>query len=270
MSKYHVQAAIAVLLISFASCDAFCKYLKFSPIHSYCNPPNPECSLLDTEVTDEDKDDVIRAHNEYRDKVSTGQESAAGGMPTAANMMEMVWDDELASIAQKHAEQCKFRHDCYACRQVDRFMVGQNIYMAMSWGYPDKSYWRPMVKAFYDEIEQFDKSYIEPFVFGSYGHFTQVVWATSWRVGCGKAVFKDKKWYKTYLVCNYGPAGNMMGGEMYKEGETCSECPSNTCCGASCAQYGIQSDYEGLCKRVSTKISYTPDIPSDSELPGIC
>uniref|UniRef100_A0A4Q8KAQ4 U6-Nephitoxin-Nsp1b_2 n=1 Tax=Nephila sp. SGP-2016 TaxID=1905176 RepID=A0A4Q8KAQ4_9ARAC len=248
MSKYHVQVAIAVLLISFTSCDAFCKYLKFSPIHSYCNPPNPECRLLDTEVTDEDKDDVVRAHNEYRNKVATGQESAAGGMPTAANMMEMVWDDELASIAQKHAETCTFRHDCYACRQVDRFIVGQNIYMAMSWGYPDKSYWRPMVKAFYDEIEQFDKSYIQPFVFGSYGHFTQVVWATSWRVGCGKAVFKDTKWYKTYLVCNYGPAGNMMGGEMYKEGDTCSECPSNTCCGSSCAQYGIQSDYEGLCK----------------------
>uniref|UniRef100_A0A4Q8K9I7 U6-Nephitoxin-Nsp1c_1 n=1 Tax=Nephila sp. SGP-2016 TaxID=1905176 RepID=A0A4Q8K9I7_9ARAC len=101
MSKYHVQVAIAVLLISFTSCDAFCKYLKFSPIHSYCNPPNPECRLLDTEVTDEDKDDVVRAHNEYRNKVATGQESAAGGMPTAANMMEMVWDDELASIAQK-------------------------------------------------------------------------------------------------------------------------------------------------------------------------
>uniref|UniRef100_A0A4V2H9D5 U39-Nephitoxin-Nsp1a_1 n=1 Tax=Nephila sp. SGP-2016 TaxID=1905176 RepID=A0A4V2H9D5_9ARAC len=59
---------------------------------------------------------------------------------------------------------------------------------------------------------------------------------------------KTQNGIKTYLVCNYGPAGNMMGGEMYKEGDTCSECPSNTCCGSSCAQYGIQPDYEGLCK----------------------
>nr|AII97948.1 BLTX589 [Nephila pilipes] len=184
--KYRVQAIIAVLFVSFASCSAVCKYLKFSPIHTYCKPPNPQCRLLGTGVEEEDKDLIVRVHNEYRDKVATGRETAAGGMPTAANMMEMVWDDELAAIAQKHAETCKFHHDCYACRQVDRFIVGQNIYMSMSYNYPEKSNWRQMIKAFYDE--------------------------------------------------------------MYKAGRTCSACPSNTCCGSSCGRYGINSDYEGLCK----------------------
>nr|AII97542.1 BLTX139 [Nephila pilipes] len=246
--KYRVQAIIAVLFVSFASCSAVCKYLKFSPIHTYCKPPNPQCRLLDTGVEEEDKDLIVRVHNEYRDKVATGRETAAGGMPTAANMMEMVWDDELAAIAQKHAETCKFHHDCYACRQVDRFIVGQNIYMSMSYNYPEKSNWRQMIKAFYDEIEQFDKKFIKPFVFGSYGHFTQVVWAKSWRVGCGRSLYKAKGWFTSFLVCNYGPAGNMMGDEMYKAGRTCSACPSNTCCGSSCGRYGINSDYEGLCK----------------------
>ena len=29
--------------------------------------------------------------------------------PPAADMMELSWDPELASVAQAHADQCKFR-----------------------------------------------------------------------------------------------------------------------------------------------------------------
>ncbi|GIY00510.1 u6-Nephitoxin-Nsp1b_2 [Caerostris extrusa] len=65
----------------------------------------------------------------------------------------------------------------------------------------------------------FDKSYIKPYVFGDWGHFSQVVWATSWRVGCGRAMFMEDGWYTTFLVCNYGPTGNMEDGEMYKKQE---------------------------------------------------
>ena len=31
-----------------------------------------------------------------------------------------VWDEELAAVAQAHADQCKFEHDCADCRRVDR------------------------------------------------------------------------------------------------------------------------------------------------------
>ena len=31
-----------------------------------------------------------------------------------------MWDDELAAVAQAHADQCQFEHDCAACRRVDR------------------------------------------------------------------------------------------------------------------------------------------------------
>lgn len=243
-----------VVLLAFFAVVAYanqCEYLKFSPIHSYCLPPNPTCTLLDTAVTDADKDLVVKLHNEYRQKVATGRETLAGGLPTASNMMEMVWDDELAAVAQKHAEQCVFKHDCCPCRQVDRFQTGQNIYMGFSWSMPDDTYWPTMVKAFYDEVSLFKKEYISPFVFGSWGHFSQVVWATSWRVGCGRAVFKDDKWFKTFLVCNYGPAGNFFKAKMYKEGPPCSECPSGTCCGSSCQASGIRSNYEGLCKAIN-------------------
>lgn len=31
-----------------------------------------------------------------------------------------IWDDELATVAQAHADQCEFEHDCSDCRRVDR------------------------------------------------------------------------------------------------------------------------------------------------------
>ena len=42
-------------------------------------------------------------------------------------MLELVWDPELARAAQAHADQCRFRHDCWACRRELRGGVGQNL-----------------------------------------------------------------------------------------------------------------------------------------------
>jgi len=40
------------------------------------------------------------------------------------------------------------------------------------------------------------------------GHFTQLVWSKTARVGCGKATGADGN---DYWVCNYDPQGNMQG-----------------------------------------------------------
>ena len=32
-------------------------------------------------------------------------------------------------VAQAHADQCIFDHDCAACRKVERWGVGQNLYI---------------------------------------------------------------------------------------------------------------------------------------------
>jgi hypothetical protein len=40
------------------------------------------------------------------------------------------------------------------------------------------------------------------------GHFTQVVWRASRRLGVGRAVAGDGA---VYVVANYDPAGNMIG-----------------------------------------------------------
>ncbi|GFV58957.1 hypothetical protein TNCV_1804951 [Trichonephila clavipes] len=90
--------------------------------------------------------------------------------------------------------------------RIKRFHVGQNLKLDMSHKKPEKTDWKRMVKKFYGEIEEFDKNSIEHFHFSSYGHFTQVVWATTWRIGCGKAMYMKNNRYSVFLVCNYGPA----------------------------------------------------------------
>ena len=46
---------------------------------------------------------------------------------------------------------------------------------------------------------------------GVCGHYTQIVWATSLRLGCGSANCSNN--YVVY--CNYGPPGNYVGRSPY-------------------------------------------------------
>ncbi|CAL1261139.1 unnamed protein product [Larinioides sclopetarius] len=247
--KIHVKLALVILCFLLATSES-CKYKKFSEDHSFCKDANKNCDLKKSEVTDADKKLILKKHNEYRMKIARGKESRAGGMPKASNMMEMVWDDELASIAQKWANQCKFKHDCPDCRKVERFFVGQNIYTISSTGEAKTKNWGSLTDTFYEEVKDFDKNNIKPFKSSTdYGHFTQLAWATSWKIGCGLAVYKESGQNKSLYVCNYGPGGNINGGRMYKEGKPCSNCPSGTCCCNRCKKSGVTSDYHGLCSK---------------------
>ena len=225
-------------------------------------PPNRDCSIAKRGVTEKDKELILKLHNDYRSKVATGQEKNAGGLPTAANMLEMVWDNELSAVAQKLAETCKYGHDCNTCRRVQAFSVGQNIGKSNGLSEaPAAADWQKFIKGLYDEVSVFNKKFIQPYVPGphskekQYGHFTQMVWATSWKIGCGWAVFKEGNTFTSYTVCNYGPAGNMKKGEMYKAGPVCSACPENSCCGNSCKARGVTAKYPGLCKVINTNTS---------------
>ena len=90
------------------------------------------------------------------------------------------WNDKLAAVAQKWADQCIFEHDENSARLISGFdSVGQNIYLQKISkkvpGIPFKA-----VKKWFDEIKYFKKRQISPFKFTSpTGHFTQVVWAST-------------------------------------------------------------------------------------------
>lgn len=235
-------------------------YLRLSDQHSFCLDPNPTCNIKNSGVSKDGIDHILKLHNKYRSQVAMGQETKAGGLPTASNMLQMVWDDELAAIAQKWANNCIYQHDCSQCRSVANFPVGQNIAYQDLICYkrqclrsikasdlePD---WATVIKDFYDEVKDFDKKMV-PRMQSRGGkevnHFTQIIWAKTWRIGCGFTLFMKGLTYRRFYVCNYGPAGNMIGEPIYEQGKPGSACPINSCVGGATCSGG--KDYPGLCK----------------------
>ena len=49
------------------------------------------------------KDAIVKKHNDLRSNVAKGKEKLGvnGRQPKAANMRQMVWNDELAEVAQR-------------------------------------------------------------------------------------------------------------------------------------------------------------------------
>ena len=65
-------------------------------------------------------------------------------------MLELRWDDELAAVAQRWADQCQFGHD--TSRDVSRFQVGQNVYISGSTR-DGPVPWRQGIMSWYDEVK---------------------------------------------------------------------------------------------------------------------
>uniref|UniRef100_A0A8C2JTH3 Cysteine-rich secretory protein LCCL domain containing 2 n=1 Tax=Cyprinus carpio TaxID=7962 RepID=A0A8C2JTH3_CYPCA len=168
-----------------------------------------------------DREEILQLHNKLRGVVH----------PTASNMEYMVWDDELEKSATYWAEQCQWEHG----PKNLLMSIGQNL--AVHWGrYRSPAY---HVQAWYDEVK--DYTYPYPHECNPWcpercsgpmcTHYTQLVWATTNRVGCAVHVCPridvwGEIWENAvYLVCNYSPKGNWIGEAPYQHGPPCSQCP---------------------------------------------
>ena len=78
-------------------------------------------------LTDEQKTQILDEHNKLRQRVARGEETLGfpGPQPGASNMNELVWDDELAVVAQRWTDQCTGGHDVDR-NSVNYTGVGQN------------------------------------------------------------------------------------------------------------------------------------------------
>jgi len=155
--------------------------------HSICRHDNIATQFG---LTSAEKTEIVKKHNTIRGHVN----------PPAANMMKMHWDDTLAKIAQGWASHCNWGHETnkYTRRDYKKYTVGQNIYRSSS-----KAGWDHAIQRWADEEQDFTFGKKRAAVVG---HYTQIVWATSVRIGCGYANCGDH--VNHYYVCNYGPGGN--------------------------------------------------------------
>ncbi|VDI78125.1 cysteine-rich secretory protein [Mytilus galloprovincialis] len=185
------------------------KKYTFYPGHTACLTASSSADLASSGVTADEKTEIVNKHNALR------------SLTQATNMMKMSWDDETAYIAQKWAENCVTSHESPGLKRTipGRFGLGQNLF----WG-SGKYTWSDAIQSWYDEISDF--TFNGQNVFSKIGHYTQIVWADSIKLGCGYAQCNSARTH--FYVCNYGPAGNIGDtSKPYKQGTPCQDCPGN-------------------------------------------
>jgi hypothetical protein len=119
----------------------------------------------------------------------------------------VVWDDEVAASAQAWADQCTFSHDDPA-----RGELGENLAAGTTL---TESPERP-VDSWYSEVKAYD--FAAPGFSLNTGHFTQLVWKATTKIGCAvktcpaSSIFPDGGEGDALLyVCRYAPIGNLAG-----------------------------------------------------------
>nr|XP_019966349.1 PREDICTED: peptidase inhibitor 16 [Paralichthys olivaceus] len=161
-------------------------------------------------LSEEQEELLVELHNHYRGLVS----------PSASAMMPLKWDPSLKLIAEGYATKCVWNHN------PELEDTGENLFAGTG----------PL-----DLREALEKWFLEHHDYNFHnnscdedkmcGHYTQMVWADTHRVGCAFHLCNNMEglqWERvSYLVCNYFPAGNYEGERPYVEGDWCSRCPEN-------------------------------------------
>jgi len=179
-------------------------------------------------ISASDQQSALDTHNNYRSQVAQG---LVGAQPAAANMIKMQWDTNLATVAQNYANQCKFAHNAnrhadYAALVGGNPVIGENIFTTSA-----ATLSMPSAVALWFN-EQVDYTYASNSCGSGMvcGHYTQMVWANSYKLGCGVKTCSSGLPFGngsgTLLVCNYSPAGNYIGQKPYTSGPAASACPA--------------------------------------------
>jgi len=120
----------------------------------------------------------------------------------------LAWDADLAAAARSYARELDRRDDGLVHSPPrQRRGQGENLWMGTAGRFG--------IARMYDGWSS-EKRFFRPGVFPDVarniawtevGHYTQIVWPGTDRVGCG--LHRGSEW--DYLVCRYAPAGNVFG-----------------------------------------------------------
>ncbi|XP_048203595.1 cysteine-rich secretory protein 2-like [Perognathus longimembris pacificus] len=181
--------------------------------------------------------EIVNKHNELRRSVK----------PQASNMLKMQWSLEASRNAQKWANICIYKHS----NKEDpkhRTKCGENLFRSSglrSWSY--------VMQKWFNESTNFTYGLGPKTPSAVVGHYTQLVWYSTYQVGCGVAYCPSQKTMKYNYVCQYCPAGNLPSKKTkpYQEGTPCASCPNNCengLCTNGCEYEDLLSNCESLKK----------------------
>ncbi|NXV87813.1 GLIP1 protein, partial [Calonectris borealis] len=161
----------------------------------------------------------VRVHNDLRAKVQ----------PAASNMRYMTWDAALARTARAWANKCIFEHNVYLNKKhqchPNFTSVGENIWVGSRQAFNVAD----AIKLWYDEVRFY--TFAVQKCTKVCGHYTQVVWDYSYKIGCAVTLCKEVAGIRNAanFVCNYSPGGNFPR-QPYMEGKSCSNCAKGDTC----------------------------------------
>jgi pathogenesis-related protein 1 len=151
---------------------------------------------------------TLAAHNSSHDhflKPHNGARAEVGAR-------KLSWNATLAAYARRHAERrrldgCKMAHS--------RGPYGENVF----WGSAGRRWTAAdAVKSWVDERSDYDCARNACKRKRVCGHYTQVVWARTKRLGCASVTCDDDDGGGggTFVVCSYDPPGNVRGEAPYR------------------------------------------------------
>lgn len=122
----------------------------------------------------------------------------------------LVWNNSLAAYALSWAQHQRDTANC-ALRHSNG-PYGENIF----WGYRSSAPFGPAdaVNAWVSEKQYYNYPSNTCAAGQVCGHYTQVVWAKTTKVGCASVTCNDQ-YHSVFIICSYNPPGNYVGQTPY-------------------------------------------------------
>jgi len=111
------------------------------------------------------------------------------------SLVPLVWDQSLSQSAKSWADQLAYQNNGLTHSKLGN---GENLYSTTDRGSSCKA----AVDAWFNEYPLYYNQKIGGAGFKGYGHFTQLVWPETTKIGCA---FSDNA-SNRYVVCHYDPA----------------------------------------------------------------
>lgn len=164
------------------------------------------CTMVYAETTDPQS--TVDVHNMYRNQLNSG---ILGSQPAPNPMIpDLIWDQTLAESADEHTQKCVWQHSGTG---------GENLYATSrsSDGIVQG------VGAWVNEHNDYVYKPLGQTQSGVTGHYTQVVWANTTKVGCAKQYCSPilnsdgtRLFSGTMYTCQYRASGNYWGQYPYQ------------------------------------------------------
>ncbi len=154
---------------------------------------------------DIDRQAVVAEHNKIR---------AEAGVTKPLS-----YSSKLAKSAQRWADHLKNKHACQMQHSDTKGIYGENLYWASPLIWSDgrrelrKVTPKEVIASWGKEKADYDHASNSCAQGAECGHYTQIVWRETTKVGCGFAVCSDSR--EQVWVCHYSPAGNIVGEKPY-------------------------------------------------------